>query len=277
MTAERQAFAGGWLRLRALDASFDPGALRAVLGEPRSFVRSIEVGGQRLFLKGGPLRGHARRRHALRRLVLRRELPRVRELENLAWLRARFFRAPEPVAAGWVERFGSARFQFLATRAVEAAHPLDEAWPALPAKDRSELLCELGREVARLHALHFVHRDLFLRNLLVAPAETGRRLVFLDAWRGGPGLGLRGPAYDLAALFLDGATVFARDEAELLVDIYQRERERQGRPVPAARFWRAVERQRAALHRVVLRDPARARGRTIAPSWTSPGAGRGAS
>jgi len=278
MSVRRRAVDGGELVFEAAEAGRPPApGLDAVLelaegllGEPRSFVRRLELQGHALWCKGGPLRGHARRRHALRRLVLRQRLPRQQELCNLRWLRERLFRAPEPLAAARVERFGIATFQLLVTREVPGARPLDDAWPALEPGVRPSVLAELARELARLHALHFVHRDLFCRNVLVTEPEAGRRLVFADAWRGGPGLSWRGPSYDLAALFLDGATLFDEDEARAFLATYVHERERQDAPLSVERFLRAVERERAGLVRVVERDPARARGRGIATSWTAP-------
>ena len=263
---------GGRLVLRSIEhePAIDADLLASARTEQRSFVRRVELDGRACWLKGGPLRGHARRRHALRRWLLRSELPRVRELQNLAWLRRRQFRAPEPLVAGSIESAGSASFQFLATLEVPDARPFDEAWPDLESDERHPILIELAREVARLHALHFVHRDLFLRNLLITPAEAGRRIAFLDAWRGGPGSGLRGPAYDLAALFLEGATLFDREEARALIDAYAKERADQDAPLDGATFWLKVERARESLVRTLEREPARARGRQVEPTWSRP-------
>ena len=87
---------------------------------------------------------------------------------------------------------------------------------------------------------------------------------FVDAWRGGPRRGLRGPDFDLGCLFLDGATSFKRDEQALFFAAYRAESLRRGRPLDA-RWPARIERARAAVHR-------RERGRRpgLAPTWEFP-------
>jgi aminoglycoside/choline kinase family phosphotransferase len=109
-------------------------------------------------------------------------------------------------------------------------------------------------------ALRFVHHDLYPRNLLVAPADAPRRVVFLDAWAGGPAPQWRGPAYDLACFFLEGAELLTRGEQESFLDAYFAERAAQDRPVTRHALLHVARCDRAALRRQLERDPARLRG-----------------
>jgi tRNA A-37 threonylcarbamoyl transferase component Bud32 len=181
-------------------------------------------------------------------------LPCVREHENLRWLRARLFQAPEPLAAGACWRGGMPTFQFLLTRAVPDARTLDAFLAASAAAERALVLDELAREVARMHALGFIHHDLFPRNILVTDAGPSR-VWFLDCWAGGPGHLARGPAYDLACLTL-GAEPFAADEVERLFAAYLDERRAQDRPADVLELGAATERARAALAQRATRNAA---------------------
>ena len=194
-------------------------ALDAAGTGPRH-ARFVELAGTRCYFKLSALAGKTRLRYALKRGLLRRKLPRLREFENLGWLRAHGFHAPEPIAAGALWRGGLPRFQFLFTREVPRARTLAEVL-AEPAPDvgRAEILDRLAREVARMHALGFVHHDLFPRNLLVAARPDPLRIWFLDCWAGGPPPQLRGPGYDLACVagedgWLDG------EERERFLETY---------------------------------------------------------
>ena len=187
-------------------------------------------------------------------------------------MRARLFRAPRPLAAGWIERGAAIEAQLLATELVEGARPLDEALREVPPAGRAALLDELADETARLHALHFVHRNLFPRNLLVAPpsGKNGdpRRLWWIDAWRGGAALPGRGPAYDLGCFMLAGAGLLAADEQRRLVARYLAERAAQGRPADARRLLAAAARTRERLLRQIEREPGRWRERAPPePEW----------
>lgn len=275
--SDSEARARGRLRGRAalpglLDA-LQP-EVRRLAVRPRSFAERIELAELGpVWFKGGPLSGRARLRHAVWQKLLRRGLPRTREFANLAWLRKHLFQAPEPLVAGWLETCGSASFQFLITAEVARARPLEEAWSELSPASRSELASELGRELARLHALGFVHRDLYVRNLLVADPVAGRRLVFLDAWRSGRPLPGRGPAYDLACLTLQGEQLFEREELATFFRAYQAEGHAQGAPrasTEAAALEGRLLASRARLVRQIERDPARGRGRTPSRDWKPP-------
>lgn len=201
------------------------------------------------YYKGSPLRRRPALRHFLRgRFGL--EIPRLQEFSNLEWLRAHGFRAARPLLAG--VRGTWPRFQFLYTELVPDASTLAEAFPRAEAAQRRAWLEPLARDLARLHALGFVHRDLFARNLLVGRHDDPR-CTFLDAWRGGPGRGLRGPDHDLACLFLDGAHLFAPEEQALLLTTYREESLRAGRRLPQR--WPA--KLEAARARVLARESRR--------------------
>ena len=267
----RERTQGGELRLRARGGE-ELAALRALLVERsalgRPLAQAMVFAGHDAWVKGGALRGSSSLRHALRAVLLRQPTPREREFENLGWLRERLFEALEPLAAGSSWSAGRPRFQVLVTAREARGAPLEECWGHLPPAERAELLVELAREVARLHALHFVHRDLFPRNLLLLPAGAPRRLVLLDAWAGGEGPGRRGPSYDLACLFLE-AELFTAAERALLLATYRDERAAQGRPLRPG-FARRVARARAALVERLRREPGRQRGRGLPGPWSPP-------
>lgn len=226
-------------------------------------ARALDLAGQAAWFKGSPLRGHASRRHALRGLC-GLALPRLREYTNLAWLAERLFRVPEPLVAGCVRQGGLPRYQFLVTRHLEQVEPLDTFLPGAPPELRALLVRELAHEVARMHALHFVHHDLFVRNVLVGPPRPAggdqRRLLFIDAWRGGPGYLPRGAPYDLACLMLEGAALFSAAEQDLFFREYLTERAVQAQAPSRERLLRATARNRAALSARITREPTRWRG-----------------
>ena len=216
-----------------------------------------------LYLKYGPLRGSAALRYGLRaRLGL--PAPRLREFDNLAWLRDAGFLAPEPLAAGVRVTSLRASFQFLATRELPGRITLraflargDEASLAR----RPAGLAELGARVARLHRAGFVHRDLFPRNLLVEESG-GESVAFLDTWRGGPRRQPpgRGIAYDLACLLLYLPDLVTGDEEALLLEHYAREAGLLGRPRGKARWERLLGSARRTRARLL--SALRRRGRT---------------
>jgi tRNA A-37 threonylcarbamoyl transferase component Bud32 len=252
-------------------ASFEP-ALEGLLAGG-SAARAIELGGRRAWLKASRLSGKAAWRYGLRHALARRAPPRMREYANLAWMRERLFRAPEPFAAGFVARGARLRFQFLIEAFLEDVVPLDDALDRAEARERSALLDELAREVARLHALRFVHRDLYLRNLLVRPPHRGegdaRRLAFVDVWRGGPHEWMRDEAYDLGCLMLEGAGLLTPDEQTRLWSVYFDGRAAQGRPADRGALLAAAARERATQLARVRREPHRwRRAEPPAPDWT---------
>lgn len=265
----------GRLEVTALDdatarASFEPALAGLLAGG--SVARAIDLGGRRAWLKASRLTGNAAWRYGLRHSLLRRAPPRVREQRNLTWLRERLFRAPEPFAAGFVARGARLRFQFLIEEYLEDVVPLDTALDRGEPIERRALLDELAREIARLHALRFVHRDLYLRNLLVRPPHVGegdaRRLAFVDVWCGGPHEWMRDEAYDLGCLMLEGAGLLTSDEQTRLWTVYFDERAAQGRPADRAALLAAAARERVAQLARVRREPHRwRRSEPATPDW----------
>ncbi|MCK6446794.1 MAG: lipopolysaccharide kinase InaA family protein [Planctomycetes bacterium] len=251
------------------EATFEalvPTLLEAFVAPGRS-ARELELGSRRVWLKASALRGRARLRHGLRAKLLLRPAPREREFRALNWLRERIFQAPEPLVAGTLSRFGFPSFQFLATELVPDATPLDAALASAEPPARARWLAELARETARMHALHFVHRDLFLRNVLVAPSDV-RELWFIDCWRGGDALPGRDAAWDLGCFFLEAASLCSVDEQRAFLARYVAERATQHAPVEPRGFVEHVERVRAAWLARVRREPGRWRQTTPpAPHW----------
>jgi hypothetical protein len=223
-------------------------------------AREHAVSGLRLWLKGDHLPGHARLRHTLRRGVGMRA-PRERELVNLEWLRKRLFRAPKPLAAGVLLRGGLVQYQFLALALLPPHRALDDELEQSPRERRAERLDELAREVARMHALHFVHRDLHLRNVLVetGPPTSGdqRRLILIDTARGGIALPRRGIDHDLGCLFLDAAGALALEEQRRFVELYVAERARQGSAVELPGLLQAADSRRREMLARIEREPGR--------------------
>ena len=251
--------------LESLGAELEDAASGARKG--RGFRSSA---GTSVFLKYGPLRGKSRARHALRRALGLSELPRIQEFENLAWLRDHGFDAPPPLAAGVAGPRKLASFQFLVTQEIRSTRTLEDFFRCggIP-EQRANVLRILGRDLARLHALGFVHRDLFLRNLLMLEAAGTTRIFFLDAWRGGPRKrtgALRGPEYDVACLMLEGATTFDRAEQQLFLHSYEMESGNRGRALSRTTFFRRVEKHR----RAVLAREGRRRDQVFSSSWTPP-------
>jgi hypothetical protein len=234
-------------------------------------ARALEIGGERVWLKGGPIAGRARVRHGLRHVVLRRRAPRIQEYFNLSWMIERHFQCALPHAAGVFTRHGLPHYQYLLTGEIGGARTLLDVLEQGSAIARAPLLAELAREISRLHALGFVHHDLFLRNVLVAPRENARSLWLVDAWRGGPRPQLRGPAYDLACLFLDAAALLDPAEQQRFLEAYLEGRAAQGRPAQASALFPAIARARRALYAQLVADPGRRRGRELPPPSWDPG------
>jgi hypothetical protein len=233
--------------------------------EPRG--EWIHFAGGRAYLKAEPLFGRARMRHTLRALLLRRPLPRLAEYGNLLWLRKNGFQAPEPLAAGSLLSRGAPRWQFLVSREVPLAPTLRSFLDA-GKEDPAAILDELADEVARMHASRFVHRDLFPRNILIQAPTLERRVVFLDCWRGGARLQLRGPAYDLGCFFLHAHEWLTTETQRSFLERYVAGRTAHGRPIETAALLRSVTAERSALRARLKRSPHRLRGRPLPPeAW----------
>ncbi|MEM8711531.1 MAG: lipopolysaccharide kinase InaA family protein [Planctomycetota bacterium] len=219
-------------------------------------------------------------RHRLRGAILGSPTPALQEFDNLSWLRDRLFQAPEPIAAverrigwGW-KRARRPVAQLLMTRAVEGALPFEAAWAQAPASRREALCAELGREVGRMHALRFLHADLYPRNVLVTSPRSesgGRALWFLDAWAGGPPgwrrTVRRPPEYDLGCWLADYAPGLDEFYLKTLFEAYLQARDDNGRGVAQPRRWaaRVAEARRAQLRRWE-RQRYRLRGRPFPPA-----------
>ncbi len=171
--------------------------------EGRFGIERVEIADEDAVLKSSAMHGKSAIRWGIKRALFRARLPRVNEYYNLSWLTERLFSTPLPLAAGALVRNGIPRWQFLVTRFVKDGTTLHDWFASSPsATERAAVLNEIAREVARMHALRFVHRDLWTRNLLVVPPGGQSRVVFLDAWAGGVGaggasFGLRGRSHDL--------------------------------------------------------------------------------
>lgn len=261
----RPARPGTW-RLRGTPELFEP--LRAELSQAAAEARPVRgrraVGPHDAYLKASALRPWPALRHAARR-ALGLGLPRWNELANLAWLRASGFRAPRPLVAGVWFRHGLPRFQFLLTEWLAAPTFAEVLTPgrASPA-ERAAWLDALARDLARLHARGFVHRDPFARNLLALGGPEGAGCAFLDAWRGGPGPGWRGPDHDLGCFLLDGAGLLTPEEQAHFLLTYREESARSGRRLTP--LW--PQRVERARRRVLRREAGRRPG--LRPEWAFP-------
>jgi hypothetical protein len=216
----------------------------------------------RVFFKHGPLAGWSALRHGLRGLVLRQLPPRLRELDNLEWLRLHGFGAPRPRLAGALYRGFLPVFQFLATDEVASAMTLAEILARGEPELRAASLELLAIDLAHLHGHGFSHRDLYARNLLVT-GSGALRVHYLDCWRGGPGAGARGAAFDLGCLWLFASDPTPAIEQRRFFDAYAAERASIGAPLDRARLLRAAARARA---REARRLAARRRPESTLPS-----------
>jgi len=107
-------------------------------------------------------------------------LPHATRRAGLEWLRARAFLAPRPLASGGLYRAGLARYSFLVTQRVLGAVTLLEFLAQADDPLRAEVLEELARETARLHALQRVLPEPAAAQVQVERAGTVGRVYFLD-------------------------------------------------------------------------------------------------
>ncbi len=224
------------------------------------------------YWKGGPLRKKTALRYQIKQRLFAQAHPRLAEFQNLEWLRDRLFCAPRPLAIGEWRQAGLVRYQWLFTERMQGREALSEAWPKRTQADRRLAILHLADEVARMHSLHFVHHDLFPRNIMFGDESHTQPIAFLDAWAGGPGFCLRGPNYDIACLALRWPGEWERDEQALFLRRYLDSRQAQGRPIKnVARWIRSIESQRRAWVRK-LESSSRRRGGLPVPSaeWSAP-------
>jgi hypothetical protein len=247
----------------------------------------VEFGARQAWLKSSPLHGSAAWRYGMA-AGLGLDPPRERELANAYWLRERLFVAPEPLAAGALRRGPRLLQQFLISARVEHQGQFAAVFEAAPADQRRQLLSELAREVARMHALGFAHGDLYPRNVLVresAASGDPRRLLFLDAWRRPAhwraawlANGRRESGWfarDWGCWMLEGAALLSVEEQRLLFETYAAERDRQGRRCRLDRLLELSARARAREFSRVQAEPRRWRtARPPAAKWEPPRARR---
>jgi tRNA A-37 threonylcarbamoyl transferase component Bud32 len=238
---------------RELGRAGDRGA-RADAQTNAAGIERIDFAGTRAWFKRSFLRGRSRWRWSVRRV------PRLREHDNLLWLARHSFQVPAPLAAGVLLRGGLPRWQFLITQDLEGAVTLETLLRGGECLDRALVLDEVAREAARMHALGFVHHDLYPRNVLVLPAAHARRVAFVDAWAGGPPPQLRSDAYDLACFFLRADSELSAEEVQRFVDAYARERAARGKPVDARAVLERAKHIRARLVRRLVARPHELRG-----------------
>ncbi len=102
----------------------------------------------------------------------------IREGRLLRKLEAAGIGCPQALACG--DEAGRA---FLLLREASGMHDLRTYLQDHP-QDRAALAAALGRELARIHAAGFHHRDLYSKHVLVGPEDAGWRFCFLDWQRG---------------------------------------------------------------------------------------------
>lgn len=149
---------------------------------------------------------------------------------------------------------------------------------------QSELCRELGREVGRMHALHFLHGDLYPRNALVTPrledttpprATPPRRLWFIDSWAGGATAwrsgSLRRVESDLGTWLAGFEPGLKEAPLKNLLLSYATARADNGRPVEHGQRWIAsvVEARRQEL-RKLEKQRYRLRGRPFPQAGITP-------
>jgi tRNA A-37 threonylcarbamoyl transferase component Bud32 len=184
----------------------------------------------------------------------------MREHDNLLWLARHSFQVPVPLAAGVFVRGGLPLRQFLITQDVPESVTLESCLRNGRRPDRADVLDEPARETARMHALGFVHHDLYARNVLVLPESHARRVAFVDAWAGGPAPQLRSDAYDLACFFLRADRDLTAAEVQRFVELYATERQARGRPIDARAVLERAKQLRARLVRRLIARPHELRG-----------------
>ena len=269
MIERRLATERGTLTLRAPDeaCASAAAALWPQLGSSGLRVEPLTFTGSSSYLKSEPTRGHARWRHGVWARALGRVAPALREFENLEWLRERGFEAARPLCAGALHGTLGLRHQFIVTGAISGARQLDHELAASSSGKRTTLIRALAAKTARMHALRFVHRDLYPRNILVSGVSD---LALIDCRAGGSPRPGRDDAYDLACLFLGGEQLFTPDEASLFFATYRSRRGELDLPAPSS-LERRVSRARGSLIEQLSRNPERLRGAPLPdPGWQPP-------
>jgi hypothetical protein len=225
---------------------------------PATWAELVTCAGRSALLSHRVLRGRERFGAAWQQLVPWRATAGLREYGNLIWLRDRLFQTPRPLASGTLTRHGMPCFGFLLTEVIPGAITLDELLRGDPRRDESrgssspssprvEILGELAREVARMHALRFVHGNLTPATVLVGPPSRTSRVHLTTDARGGPRSSPSAWVRELARFAVCAESSLTEAESRSLAAIYVEERRAQGRPVDAERLDREMQAQRSAL------------------------------
>ena len=210
--------------LDTVRGAYENSAGRAIASSGTTEVREVELKGANsaqprvVFIKCYRFPSFASRwSGALRGTLLGRSKVR-RELDNLAWLRAHGFDAPLPVAWGEERSGGWLTRSFLISAGIPQPVALSkfirDTLPSRPAATRRELIERLATLTRRLHEQHFVHHDLFWRNIILT-GESLERFALIDAHKGRvwrAGAEQRSRAADLAALDAPAPWFFRRTE-----------------------------------------------------------------
>lgn len=118
--------------------------------------------------------------------------PEVKEFKNLEFLREKGVGAVRPIAAASVKDGLRLVAHALVTEHVPDAIDLATrlSTPGDPVRDdwkvRARTAVLIGRNIHRMHAEAFCHRDLYARNVLVRVAEDDIGVWFCDCRSGGP-------------------------------------------------------------------------------------------
>lgn len=268
MTRERVLIARGfeWLP-RDFDAVLDFAGV-----DRHACSRFAVVGGVEVYVKVSCIDGWKHRLRVSMRYALS-GAPRLTEFRNLERLEHAGIPVASPVAAGEQRVLGLIARHFLIVRAVPGARDLETlVREGLAGQALTSVLERLAVATARMHAIGFLHRDLFMRNVLV----TGEGdVAFIDCRKGEwHGLQLRGVAYDVACFDKWAATLLPHDARVAFLRTYVRHA---GLADPAA-FLERVESWRRWLVRRYLtkkrrehrRDTPLLDARRVAPDDVAP-------
>ena len=208
---------------------------------PQPHHPAVTLDGIEGTLKGGPVSLRRSLQLGVRRWLLGAPAPCEAESDHLIWMRKRLFRAAEPLGAVTIHRLGFPSSELLVTRRVRGALTLDDAVAAATPARRTHLFAELGREIGRMHALRFLHAELYPRNVLATePCNEpgpgfGRSLIWLGTAGGGPTAWRRGNLRrvedDLGAWFSLAADWMRTEDTDALLLAYAASRRENGRPV----------------------------------------------
>jgi hypothetical protein len=265
LAALERRTARGILRVVAADSDLlEPAAEIALeLGEhPGAQHAAIELAGRSARWRKSSFRGASRFGAACRSLFPSLWMRCLREQANLVWLRERLFQAPSPLAAGFMTRAGLPCFEFSLIEAIADAETLDAFLrgvpfssdgaegraPSVGAQERARVLTELARELARMHALRFVHGELSPDRVIVGPRSDLARVYWPPSANGGPRLSTRGTVSEAASFTARCSAIASEPELRAFTAAYIDERMAQGRPVDARRLSSAIAEVQRARH-----------------------------